>query len=384
MIKVFEFITLMANGGAETLVKDYCKQLDKNQFDVTVVVMGEYGNYANDVAIQEMGQRIIYLGECKYGRGVKLNFFQKCIRFVSRYWYFRKLVTEEKPDLIHIHLRIGDYFKVLPSKVLSETKLIYTVHNVFDNYFSKSPKNLRKYREYKELWRLVHKYDTKLITLHDSMNAVMRKEFNTENVVTVWNGIELGRFIYSENERLRIRKECNIPDDAYVIGHVGRFHEQKNHDFIVDIFEQVVKTNINAYLILVGKGQNTKQITVDKLKRLGLMDRVSILQDRRDIPSIMSAMDVFLFPSRWEGFGNVLIEAQAIGLHCVISDCVPKEVVVSDNVTMLSLNDSAEKWAFMLDDNNEHCKADHSIKEHDIEYGIGKISDIYLQMVNEQ
>jgi len=382
MIKVFEFIPLMANGGAETLVKDYCKQLDKDEFDVTVVVMGEFNNYANEITLQEMGQRVVYLGECKYGRNAQLNPLKKGIRFISRYLSFRRLVKQERPDLIHIHLHVGNYFRFIPKKILKSTKLVYTVHNVFDNYFSKSIKNIRKYHEYRELYRLIHKYDTKLITLHDEMNANMRREFDTENVHTVWNGIELDRFVYSENERKMLREEANIPQSAYVIGNVGRFHEQKNHDFIVDIFAKVAKENRDAYLLLVGKGQNTKQKTVDKLQELGLYDRTVILQDRKDVPAIMSAMDVFLFPSRWEGFGNVLIEAQSIGLHCVVSDCVPKEVIVSNRVTVLSLDEGVDKWVEMLSDDAVVTTADHSIKEHDIECSIGKVADIYRQMVN--
>ena len=380
MKKVIEFIPLLANGGAETMMKDYCLGFDKKEVDVTVLVMGERMNSANEAILQAVGQKIIYLGEQRYKYGTKLNPFQKGFRFISRYFEFRKVILEIKPDVIHAHLHVGLFFRFLPKRVLEETKLIYTVHNVFERYFSKSPKDMYKFIEYREINRLVHKYSMKLVALHDNMNILMREEFATGDVITVENGIELNRFTYSHKGRERIRKELNIPADAYVIGNVGRFHEQKNHEMIVDIFEKVSENRKDAYLLLVGKGQNTRQLIEERLKSKGLWDHTSIIQDRKDIPEIMSAMDVFLFPSRWEGFGNVLIEAQSVGLHCVISDKVPESVIVSDNVTVVGLDESISKWVERLKDNAPRERVISDISRFDMANSIAKLQDIYIDM----
>jgi len=377
MKKVVEFIPLMANGGAETMMKDYCLGIDKDEVDITVVVMGERMNSANEAVLESTGQKIIYLGERRFGANAKLNPLQKIIRFVSRYTEFKKVILEIEPDVIHAHLHVGLFFRFLPKKILKNTKLIYTVHNVFERYFSKTMKDMYKYIEYKELNRLIHKYSMKLVTLHDEMNQIIRKEFNTEDVITIENGIELKRFSFSKEGRARIREELGIPEDAYVIGNVGRFHEQKNHDLIVDIFNEVTKQRDDAYLLLVGKGANTRQLTVDKLQSLELLERTSIIQDRKDIPDIMSAMDVFLFPSRWEGFGNVMIEAQGVGLHCVISDKVPEGTIVTDNVTVVKLEDSVENWVKNLSPDAPRHKPVHEISQHDIANSIARLQDIY-------
>lgn len=380
MKKVIEFIPLLANGGAETMMKDYCLGFDREKVDVTVLVMGERMKSANEEVLESFGQKIIYLGEQFYGTGVNLNPFQKLVRFVSRYFEFRKVIMEIRPDVIHSHLHVGLFFRFIPKQILKETKLVYTVHNVFERYFSKSIKNIFKFIEYKEVKRLVHKYSMKLVTLHDDMNKDMREQFASDDVVTIENGIELERFSFSEQGRKRIRQELKIPETAYVIGNVGRFHEQKNHELIVDIFENVSNLREDAYLLLVGKGENTRQATIDKLKSKGLLERTIIIQDRKDIPDIMSGMDVFLFPSRWEGFGNVLIEAQSVGLHCVISDKVPRGTIVSDKVSVVGLNDSVKKWVDALNQNTVMEKPVGDISMYEIANSILRLQDIYTDI----
>lgn len=380
MKKVIEFIPLLANGGAETMMKDYCLGFDREKVDVTVLVMGERMKSANEEVLESFGQKIIYLGEQFYGTRVNLNPFQKLVRFVSRYFEFRKVIMEIRPDVIHSHLHVGLFFRFIPKQILKETKLVYTVHNVFERYFSKSIKNIFKFIEYKEVKRLVHKYSMKLVTLHDDMNKDMREQFATDDVVTIENGIELERFSFSEQGRKRIRQELKIPETAYVIGNVGRFHEQKNHELIVDIFENVSNLREDAYLLLVGKGENTRQATIDKLKSKGLLERTIIIQDRKDIPDIMSAMDVFLFPSRWEGFGNVLIEAQSVGLHCVISDKVPRGTIVSDKVSVVGLNDSVKNWVDALNQNTVMEEPVGDISKYEIANSILRLQDIYTDI----
>lgn len=380
MKKVIEFIPLLANGGAETMMKDYCLGFDREKVDVTVLVMGERMKSANEEVLESFGQKIIYLGEQFYGTRVNLNPFQKLVRFVSRYFEFRKVIMEIRPDVIHSHLHVGLFFRFIPKQILKETKLVYTVHNVFERYFSKTLKNIFKFIEYKEVSRLVHKYSMKLVTLHDDMNKDMREKFDTDDVVTIENGIELKRFSFSDEGRKRIRKELKIPETAYVIGNVGRFHEQKNHELIVDIFENVSNLREDAYLLLVGKGENTRQATIDKLKSKGLLERTIIIQDRKDIPDIMSAMDVFLFPSRWEGFGNVLIEAQSVGLHCVISDKVPRGTIVSDKVSVVGLNDSVKNWVDALNQNTVMEEPVGDISKYEIANSILRLQDIYTDI----
>jgi glycosyltransferase involved in cell wall biosynthesis len=137
-----------------------------------------------------------------------------------------------------------------------------------------------------------------------------------------------------------------IPPDAFVIGHVGRFDEQKNHLFLVEIAAEVAKREPKMRLLLVGDGLLRPKIE-QKIAQLGLTDRTIFAGSRHDVPRLMlSAMDVFLFPSLYEGLGLVLIEAQAAGLPCIFSDVVPEEAdLVKPLIRRFSLSEPASVWA---------------------------------------
>jgi glycosyltransferase involved in cell wall biosynthesis len=147
-------------------------------------------------------------------------------------------------------------------------------------------------------------------------------------------------------DRAAIRAELGIPRDALVLGNVGRFHEQKNHQFLLEIMAETASREPRAVLLLVGDGALRGQIEA-RAAALGLRDRVVFAGVRADVHRMMlGAMDVFVFPSRYEGLGVVLIEAQAAGLPCVISDVVPREADVSRRlIRRLDLSLSAGDWA---------------------------------------
>lgn len=143
-----------------------------------------------------------------------------------------------------------------------------------------------------------------------------------------------------------IRRELGIPADAFVIGHVGRFDYQKNHPFLLRIMAEIVKRDRSAWLLLVGVGELRSQIE-QIAEELGLSDRITFAGSRPDVPRLMrEAMDMFVFPSHYEGLGLVLIEAQAAGLPCVVSDVIPAEVeIIPDLLDRQSISESASSWA---------------------------------------
>lgn len=157
------------------------------------------------------------------------------------------------------------------------------------------------------------------------------------------NGVDLKVFRYDEEGRSRIREEFSL-EGKLVVGHVGRFHEQKNHRFLLEVFREIRKRRSDAILLLVGIGALEAEIR-SRVKELMLEDAVIFAGQRFDVPQLLSAMDVFVFPSFHEGMPNTVIEAQATGLPCVIADTITPEADITGLVTYMPLEETAEHWA---------------------------------------
>ena len=169
-----------------------------------------------------------------------------------------------------------------------------------------------------------------------------RKNVALNRVYYLHNGINLEQYKYSESARRRIRTTLGIKDDEILIGHVGRFSEQKNHEFLLDVFYRAYLVDRRYKLVLVGDGALRGAIE-KKVKQLDIAKCVMFLGVRKDIPDLLSAMDLFVFPSFYEGMPNTVIEAQATGLPCIISNTITSEVAITNCVTFLEL-DEIEKW----------------------------------------
>lgn len=164
------------------------------------------------------------------------------------------------------------------------------------------------------------------------------------NVTYLHNGLNLDEFCYSIEDRNTVREELGIGKKEFVVCHIGRFNYQKNHEFLIDIFAKLHGVDNNTVLLLVGNGELEEKIK-NKVRDNQLEHSVRFLGIRNDVNRIMSASDALLFPSLFEGMPNVVIEAQAMGLPCYVSDTITKQAKITDLVSYISLNDSAEKWA---------------------------------------
>ncbi len=165
---------------------------------------------------------------------------------------------------------------------------------------------------------------------------------NYKKALIIPNVIDAKKFAYNPEIRKCKREELGI-ENKFVLCNVGRITKQKNPLGLIDIFEEFYKKHPNSMLISVGGGDLTDDFK-DYIKCKSLNDVVLVLGIRNDIPDILQAADLFLFPSLYEGFGIVVVEAQASGLPCIISDCIPKEVIVTDLVEMVSINASNKIW----------------------------------------
>ena len=191
-----------------------------------------------------------------------------------------------------------------------------------------------------------------------SCSMVASEYFYNENIINspkhhiINNAIQTKDYAFDEAVRNEIRKEYKL-EDKYVIGHVGRFQYQKNHEFLVDVFNEYLKLDDNAVLMLVGQGEGEKVIR-EKVVNLGITDKVMFMGVRSDVNKLLQAMDIFVLPSHFEGLPLVLVEAQSAGLPCYGSkDVITKESDVTGNIEFISLDDGDKKWAQIIYDNKK-------------------------------
>lgn len=158
------------------------------------------------------------------------------------------------------------------------------------------------------------------------------------------NAVNLDAYKFYPEERKNLRKEFGI-ENKLIVGHIGRFMVQKNHKFLLEIFAEIKKMRPDAVLLLVGGNGNLEQEVKDQVIEMGLKDDAVFAGVRSDIPQLLSAMDVFVMPSFYEGMPNTVIEAQSTGLSCVIADTITKQANITGLVEYLPLNESAKYWA---------------------------------------
>ena len=168
-----------------------------------------------------------------------------------------------------------------------------------------------------------------------------------KDVIIINNGINTAQFRYNETIRKEYRKKYNL-QNSFVIGNVGRFSEVKNHQFLIEIFYQYLKMNSNAKLVLVGDGELFEDVK-QQVAELNIEKEVMFLGVQRHIAELEQMFDYMIIPSLYEGFPVTAIEAQAAGVPCLISDSITKDVLINENVKMISLKKEALKWAEAID-----------------------------------
>lgn len=207
---------------------------------------------------------------------------------------------------------------------------------------------------------------------------------SSEKYRVIPNAVDTEKFVFDSSVREKKRKELGL-EDKFVIGNVGRFHFQKNHIFLLDIFKQICIIHQNAVLLLVGDGELRPEIEA-KIDELELKEKVFLLGRRSDVNELMCAMDVFLLPSLFEGLGIVLIEAQCCGLPCFASaNTVPNEAKVTDLLEFIDLKDSPEIWAKKILNANTAPRADKSADVSKAGYDINETSQRLIDFfINEK
>ncbi len=368
--KVLQFIHGLSMGGAETLVKEYCLKLNKEKYDVSVLCFYKY-HTPYEKQLEEAGIKITYIEDFqKLSESGENAILQRIRLFIQRIFFVRKYIKLEKPDIIHTHLNDNTYiWTAAPQR---GTQIFHTVHSEVKALWDGS---IESNLDFYATKRLIKKYQMKFIVLHEQMCKETDQFFNTTGSLILNNGIDFEKFDAALSKE-EVRKREGIPQDAFVIGHVGRFTENKNQSFLVDILCDIYKRNSKAYLLLVGNGELLENVK-DKIQKLGMESRSKILSYRTDIPDLLSAMDCFVLPSEYEGLGIVLIEAQKMQLPCVVSDTVPNAATISNLVKRVSLNKSVEIWAKEIEEPFKKSVKYSGLEEWDMKYIVKQLEAIY-------
>src|SRR5690606_17882169 len=285
-----------------------------------------------------------------------------------------RIFKKTKPDVVHSHVHAFSGLVLLIAFLSGINNRIS--HSDSDTRFKE--KNISLIRE---LYFLLMKFlisvfaTTRIAVSSLAAENLYGMNWKTKkNCVAIPCGIDISRYD-PKYKNANMRNDFGLPEDALVVGHVGRFEEPKNHGFLIDVFFEIHKQNSNAYLVLVGDGVLRTQIE-EKVAALGLSSKVVFLGLRKDVPLLMlSVFDIFVFPSLWEGLGLVAVEAQSAGLLCIASNNVPKEADVGSCV-YLDLNKSL--W---VDNILNYKNKDKNLENerYSIEKSIDFLNKIYLQ-----
>lgn len=373
MIKVVHFIHGLNMGGAETLVKNYALLLDRARFQVTVLCYEHCGSPYEDV-LRQNNIDVIYVCD-EMPLYTKQGIIAKMVNHYQRYWLIRRELRKLKPDIVHFHLRLSNYIRF--AGLDRNVRLFYTQHydtSFWEKDYPDDIKNLK--------W-LMKRYQVQPIALNKAMKASMDRILQTDQTRILNNGVDMSEFQKALDRNAK-RNELNVPQDAFVIAHVGRFDPIKNHEFLVKVFQQIKQKKPKAFLLMVGRGETEEKVR-NQLEGAGLAGSYRILHDRTDVAEILRACDAAVFPSFSEGLPLSLIEMQAAGLHCIASTGVQKDACISNRLSFLSLEQSADVWADTL---LEMAASKNSIQydgleEWDIRYNVKQLEKMYEESMKE-
>lgn len=327
MKRVLCLISGMNSGGAETFLMKLYRKIDRNFYQMDFCVnIKEEGFY--DKEILEMGGRIYHIPS----KSENLREFKKQLA---------ELIKNEKYEFV---LRVtSNTMGFMDLKIAKKAGAKVCAARSSNSSDGKGVKVLLAHK----LGRLLYdRYvDVKIAPSELAAEYTFGKKALKQNKVTILhNAVDLKQYSYKASNRIKFREELGISEKTLLVGHVGRFSKQKNHELLIEIYKMICQKVPDSRLVLVGSGELQENIK-DKVKKLDLSESVIFMGVRADIPTILAGMDVFVFPSFYEGMPNTVIEAQATGLPCVVSDTITKEADITGLVKYKSLQDSPAEWA---------------------------------------
>jgi glycosyltransferase involved in cell wall biosynthesis len=325
-LRVLVLFTNLNRGGAETMVMNYLRRMDRTAVVFDFVVFRDVrGDYEEEA--ERLGSRIFRLPALRPGgvgrhRRAVVEFFD----------------AHPEYDMVHGHCSELGYFVYREAARRGLRFIAAHAHNVPRGWDAKTP--LREV-----LKRLTRRHLTHFFGCSAESSRWLFGRRLAVGALFLPNAIDAGEFAFDAAKRAAVREREGW-NGRFVVGHVGRFSAQKNHRFLIDVFERVLRRESSALLVLVGSGGEMERRVKDMITRRGLAPNVVFAGSRADIAQLLQGFDLFLFPSRFEGLSVAMVEAQAAGLRVVTSTAVPADcTVIADSVESLPLSAGPDDWA---------------------------------------
>lgn len=368
-IRVLHVIGSMNRGGAETMIMNYYRHIDRSkiQFDF---VENTFEPAAFDDEIRKLGGRIY---NCPHYNGKN--------HFAYKKWW-KAFFEEHKDEYQIVHGHIG-----------STAAIYLAVAKEYGLYTIAHSHNTRTSWNARELLYAIYAYPTRHIAdrffacSYEAGVSRYGKVFSADKDICsiISNAIDTDDFVFDPEKRNQMREQLGV-EDKFVVGHVGRFMNQKNHSFLIDIFSELHKTNEDSVLLLIGGGllENSIKKKVDELQ---LADSVIFAGIQSNMPDFYQAMDVFVLPSLFEGLGIVNIEAQTSGLPCYVSTGVSKEAKISELLKYIPLEKGAGYWAEQISvvpNNRVDMREEIKNAGYDITENAAHLCEIYMEIAERE
>lgn len=349
-IKVAMILSAANDGGVEAFAMNYFTFIDREKISFDFYVEG-YSKLIDKEKIEKMGGRVFIIP-----RYTHIFNYMKTLK---------KYFAENHYDIVHSNINT---LSVFPLKVAKKVGIKVRIAH---SHSTSNKKEILRNVIKNILRPFSKKYATHYFACSELAGRYLfgNKTFDAGKVTVINNAIDCDRFKFDIIKRNKTRKELNISDDCFVIGHVGRMVSQKNHSFILDVFFEVLKKRPNSKLLFVGDGPLKEEIIL-KAKELYIYDNIIIAGVHKHTERFYDAMDCFLLPSLYEGLPLSAIEAQTNLLDCVLSNKITKEIVINDNVKMISLDNSINEWC------NSICLINRKERENVVDKIFGTKYDI--------
>lgn len=363
--RILQVVGGMNRGGAETFLMNVLRNINKQDFEILFLCYGPQ-EFDYEDELNRLGARIIRTPD------VKDVGIAKHIKNIQR------ILNDERIDIIHTHTFYNSMFSLIAAKNAGVKTRITHSHTTKSEH---NP-NIAKRIYFAISKYIVNRYSTDFVACGEEAGEALFFRKNVFKVID--NGIILDDFYFNASTRQKLRSELGLSEQSTVLGHVGRIDVQKNQLFLVDIFSEYVKNNSDSYLMLVGEGV-LKEKLIERIDELGISENVIMMGKRSDVSELYNVMDVFVFPSIREGLPVVLVEAQANGLPCIISDSIDKASKLTDCVQFLSLSEPKGVWARAIGESDLKRKNTRQVLQnssYNMKNNITKIEDLYKKKEN--